>query len=181
MYSIIMSSQYLNYLDDQFVFVESLSKSIRNALTVRLYKNDYGWEQQSRWKDRFPNIDLDSGLLNINKLISKSRIYVSTYNASTYLESLAMNVPTIIFWNPNHWEIRDSAQPYFDNLKEVGIFHETPESAAGHIISVWDDVEKWWSNESLTKSVKQFCNRFSNISENPLKSIYNEIQFKDLN
>ena len=89
-----------------------------------------------------------------------------------------MNIPTVIFWNPNHWEIRDSAQPYFDELKEVGIFHETPESAAQHIISVWDDVEYWWSSKTVYKAVQKFCGRFSYTSGEPLKSIYNGLQYK---
>ena len=48
-----------------------------------------------------------------------------------------------------------------NNLKKVGIFHETPESAAKHIISVWDDVNSWW-NDSLTKKyVKDFCKMYA--------------------
>ena len=177
MYSTIMSSQYLNYLDDQFAFVEALPEHIKTKLTVRLYKNDYGWEQKARWHKKLPKIKLDSGVDNINKLIAQNRIFVATYNATTYLESFTLDIPTVIFWNPDHWEIRNSAQPYFDELKEVGIFHDTAESAAKHIVSVWDDVEKWWSSESVSKSVKHFCSRFSNIPENTIKSIYEEIQF----
>ena len=34
--------------------------------------------------------------------MKESKIYVSTYNATTYLEAFAINIPTIIFWNPKH-------------------------------------------------------------------------------
>ncbi len=71
--------------------------TIRTELTVRLYKHDFGWEQNERWNNMHPNIALDSGKKNIKKLIIQSRIYVSTYNATTFLESLAMNIPSVIF------------------------------------------------------------------------------------
>ncbi len=176
MYSVIVASQYLDYLNQQFLFVKSLKKSIQNKLIIRLYNKDYGWEQENRWKDKFPNIQLDNGKKNMESLIIGSRLYVSTYNATTYLESLTMNIPTIIFWNHNHWEIRESAKPYFEKMKKVGIFHDNPVSAARQINSVWDDVDKWWSSNEVSEVVKIFCNRFSKIYKNPLKKIIKEIK-----
>ena len=96
-----------------FKFVEKLHPDIYTNLTVRLYQHDYGWEQQERWGQRFPNITLDLGIQMIHKLIARSRLYVSTYNAATYLEAFTMDIPTVIFWNCNHWEIRNSSKPYF--------------------------------------------------------------------
>ena len=176
MYSTIMSSQYLNYLDDQFTFVNTLPNSIQKKLTVRLYKKDWGWEQKERWNEKHPEIKLDSGQKNIKHLIAQSRIYVSTYNATTFLESFSMNIPTVIFWNPNHWELRESAKPYFDSLKNVGIFHETPESAANHIVTIWDNVDSWW-NDLLTKNaVSNFCEMYANTNTELLNRLSKEIR-----
>ena len=163
MYSILVSSQWLDYLDDQFTFTEKLHPAMQNNLTVRLYAQDWGWDQQKRWNDRFPNITLDLGEINIHELIARSRLFVSTYNAATYLESFTMNVPTVMFWNPNHWEVRDSAKPYFDDLKKVGIFHETPESAALHVSEVWDDVDGWWKSKPVRKALDQFKSQYCDI------------------
>ena len=163
MYSVVVSSQWLDYLEDQFTFTEKLHPEIQNNLTVRLYVHDYGWEQEKRWNGRFPNIALDLGKKRIHELIAHSRLFVSTYNAATYLESFTMNIPTVIFWNPNHWEVRDSAKPYFDDLKKVGIFHETPESAALHVSKVWDDVDGWWESKPVRDALDQFKSQYSDI------------------
>ena len=165
MYSAIMSSQYLNYLDDQLSFVGAFPKNLQREIIVRLYKSDYGWEQKERWKKNYPYIKLDSGKKKINHLITKTRIFVSTYNATTFLESFSMNIPTVIFWNPKHWELRSSAQPYFDILKKVGIFHETPVSAANHIISIWDDVYRWWNDSETQNAVNIFKENFANNNQ----------------
>lgn len=160
MRSFMVSGQWQDFFNDQCTFVLNLPAYIRKELTVRLHSKSYGWNQAARWKDNFPDISLNEGKTNINDLILKSRLYISTYNATTYLESFAMNVPTVIFWNPNHWELRDSAIPYFENLKSVGIFHETPESAARHVAAIWDDVDSWWTSLDVQKAVKSFKERY---------------------
>lgn len=176
MYSVPVSSQWLDYLEDQFTFIENLNPLIHNDMLVRLHVNDYGWEQEKRWSDRFPNIALDSGKKNINELIAKSRLFVSTYNAATYLESFTMDVPTVAFWNPKHWEIRASAVPYFDGLKRVGILHETPESAAFHISDVWDDIDAWWKSKPVRDALDQFKIRYCNSCGDLTSNIETELR-----
>lgn len=165
MYSVMVSRQWLDYFEDQCIFVESLPPAVRDVLTVRLYSQDYGWDQVSRWRERLPSVQLDDGRSKIDTLISRSRLYISTYNATTYLESLSMNIPTIVFWNPAHWELRESAKPYFEDLKRVGIFHETPESAAGHVAAIWDNVPAWWESAELQDTVARFKSRYCSLPD----------------
>ena len=54
--------------------------------------------------------------------ISDSRLVVSTYNGTTFLETMALNIPTVIFWNPKHWELRDKAIEDFEDLIKVFVF-----------------------------------------------------------
>lgn len=171
MYSVPMAGQWLDYFNDQCRFVDTLPDKIRRRLLVRLFRNDYGWDQAARWRERFPKLHLDDGQAPIAPLIKQSRLYVSTYNATTFLESLAMNIPTIMFWNQDHWELRDNAIPYFDRLKKVGIFHETPESAAHQMMWVWDDVAAWWNSENVQTVRQEFCYRYSHMPERPLEDM----------
>jgi putative transferase (TIGR04331 family) len=156
-----VSSQVLSYMKDQQAFLKELPHELRELVLLRLFPIDYGWDQAVRWEDQMPEVLCDSGQHSIRKLIKESRIYISTYNATTYLESLRWNVPTIIFWNPEHWELKENVRPYFDLLKSVGIFHETPESAAQQMIDVWDDVDAWWKSNEVQSAREQFCHQFS--------------------
>ena len=99
----------------------------------------------------------------ISKLITQCRIYVSTYNATTFLESLSLNVPTIMFWNPEHWELREEAKPYFQGLLNIGILHYTHQSAAKYVVDVWDHVEGWWAQEDLQQVSMGFGNQYSRV------------------
>jgi putative transferase (TIGR04331 family) len=168
LYSTPVASQWLDYFSDQFAFVEHLPKAIQDALTVRLYSQDWKWSQVSRWHDRFPSLQLDKGRSDINDLIRQSRLYISTYNATTYLESFTMNVPTVIYWNQSHWELRASAVPYFEELKRVGIFHETPESAARHVAAIWDNVDAWWKSPAVGEVIECFKERYCRLPDDLL-------------
>lgn len=166
-----ISGQMLGYFEDQYRFYGTLPQFIRDSFQIRLCSSDYDWYQKQRWLDRFPDVQLDTGLVPLSALIEKSRLYISTYNATTYLESLSLNMPTIMFWNPNHWEIRDDAFPYFNRLKENGIFHETPESAAAKVAEVWDDVSAWWNQKDIQDARQYFCHRFARSVEEPIKAL----------
>jgi putative transferase (TIGR04331 family) len=176
MYSVVVSRQWLDYLEDQFTFCRSLPLHLRRALIVRLFPNDYGWDQALRWHDHWPDVELDSGRCKMEDLIRQCRIYVSTYNATTYLESFTMNVPTVIFWNPEHWELRASAQPYFDELEKAGIFHKTPEGAARHVAMVWNDVQAWWERSDVQKVRQKFCERYARMPDDLLRRVENALQ-----
>ncbi|MDD5689122.1 MAG: LIC12162 family protein [Caldisericia bacterium] len=164
---VISAGQGETYLNDVYRFIDCLENIPRKEILIRPYIHDSGWSQVNRWRDRYPDIRIDSGAYPINRLISKSRLYVSTYNATTFLESLGRNIPTIIFWNTEHWELRSSAVPYFDRLKKVGIFHETPESAAKKASEIWDDVERWWNQSEIQRARQFFCDHFARTVDNP--------------
>lgn len=171
MYSVPVAHQWINYFEEQCRFVQALPIEIREQLMVRLYSNDYGWCQKQRWLERFPSIRLDEGCQPIEYLIKKSRLYISTYNATTYLETMSLNIPTIIFWNPEHWELRETAMPEFEKLKSVGIFHVTPESAAKKMAEVWDNLDTWWYCEETQQVRKTFCDRYAFLPERPLDAL----------
>jgi len=163
-----IGEQMLQYYNDQFLFFDCLPQKIQKKMLIRLYLSDYGWNQKKRWKDRFPIVQLDEGKLPITKLIEKSRIVISTYNATTHIESLSLNLPSLIFWNPNFWELHSRAIPYYKRLKEVGIFHETPESAALKLNEIWDDVFGWWNQKEIQGAKNDFCFFLAKEVKNPI-------------
>lgn len=161
------SSGMLSYLNSQYRFVKTLSEENQKLLLVRLYQHDYGWAQMKRWNSEFPKIECyNKGSRSIFDQLNESRLFIGTYNATTYLETFAANFPTVMFWNPDHWELRPSAQPYFDKLRRVGILHDTPESAAVMVNKISHDSVSWWKQPEIQRAKDEFCFRFARISDN---------------
>ncbi len=176
LFSSAVAGQWLRYLEDQFEFVAALSEEVRQALLVRLAKEDYEWDQAGRWRERWPEVRLDDGRIPMRDLIERSRVYIATYNATTFLESFAMDVPTIIYWRPEHWELRDDAAGPFRDLSRAGIFHDSAGSAASHLSSIWSDVGSWWAYESVRAARESFNHRFNRQPPDLVGDIVDEIR-----
>ena len=158
--SIPVASQWLNYFNDQINLVSKLTEPVRQALTVRLPPHDRGWDQAARWRDRFPTLQLDDGRSKFAAILQNCRLVIGTFNGTTILQGIILNVPTVIFWNPQYDELRASAIPYFEDLKRVGIFHESPESAAKHVNTIWENISAWWENPELQAVLQRFAKRY---------------------
>lgn len=156
-----LSGQVLDYFEDQFCFVDALPKDIQNQILVRLYSKDYGWEQKERWLDRHPKIQFDNGQKSMLDTASKCRLFIGSFMATTYIESLVSNIPTVMFWNPVNWEVKEEAQPFFDKLRDVGIFHESAKEAALHISTIWADIPSWWKSDKVQSVRKYFCDHYA--------------------
>lgn len=164
LYSIPVASQWSEYFDDQSIFIDLLPKHIKKFIKVRLSPSDYDWSHKERLRDKFPLLRFDSINNSFQHSVSNSKIFIGTYNATTFLETFSANIPTIIFWNPMHSEIRESAEPYFKILHEVGIMHYSPESAANHLINIWDNVDKWWNLKETQDARLLFASNYAKTS-----------------
>ena len=96
---------------------------------------------------------------------------LATCNATTYLETFRLNIPTVLFWDPYYWENRESALPIFNELKRVKVFHETPESTANHINEIWDDVRSWWESEDVVGVINKFNKAYNKNNKNSVSGL----------
>lgn len=154
---------FIGYLENNFTFASLLRENIRDDVLVRLTSWERGWCQFKRWEDRFPKVELELGCRKIHDLMQESRLVVLSYNSTGILETLAMGIPVVLFFDIKVAPLRDAAIPYYAELKRVGIFHDTPESAASHVNRIWDDVDAWWTGADVQEAVacfsKQYCYR----------------------
>jgi putative transferase (TIGR04331 family) len=166
-----LSSQVLRYLDDQCLFLRCLDKEVREKIVARVYPSDYGWSQKERLLEAFSGLEFDRGNKRLWSVAENYRLVIATYNATTYLEGLSANFPTLIFWDPLYWEVRPEAERYFKELQRCGIFHESPEAAALHLCRIWHDLDGWWNSRDVQQARKIFCHQFIRNPENLLDKL----------
>ena len=114
---------------------------------------------------------LETGKININKLISKNRLVVHSYDSTGILETLSQNIPTLAFWQNGFDNIENSAIPHYQTLVDVGIIHLSPRSVASKVNDIWDDVEGWWNQSHVQTAKNQFCELYAKTSHNPLSEL----------
>ena len=166
--SMALCGQMEKYFEDQFEFYAATPFHVQEKIRVRLYQVDYKWHQRLRWAYRFPKVQFDNSTRSIASSARRSRVVISTYNASAYLESLSANIPTIIYWDSELWEIPKWAEGDFESLESVGIFHRSSASAAKQLELVWDDVSAWWFSSELQRVREEFCRKYAFWSNNLL-------------
>jgi putative transferase (TIGR04331 family) len=166
MYAVSSGPHFQVYLDEQARFLRALSDETLQVLKCRPYPHEYGWGDLEYITKRGRQFQRDRFRGSIPARIPGLRLLVVTYHATAFLEGLAANVPTIAYWNPAHWELRDDAVAAYDSLRSAGILHDTPEDAARKIDEVADDPFTWWARADVQAVREAFCARFARTSEN---------------
>ncbi len=164
-YSIPVAGQYLNYLQDQIDFIKCLDTNLCQFVRIRPDSDSFGWGVLDRLKDAGVGWAIDKGgMQSLGHRLDRCRLSVATTNSTVFLETLSENFPTLVFFDPERFEIRHEAVAAMNSLREVGILHDSPESAAQLINQIGDDIASWWAGESLQAARRHFCNQYARSS-----------------
>jgi len=155
-----VGTQWEDYLDWQIRFFSAVSGRLLPRISFRPYMHDYGHGIWDRISEAFPQVRLDSHR-SLVKAVTRSRLVIVDFLSTTFLEVLTMNNPAIFFWDPDRWEIRDHAQPYFAGLRDAGILWDSPESAAKYLSKIYDNPWSWWNGKMVQEIRRHLLNRFA--------------------
>lgn len=144
-------------------FLQSVSRGIPILFRPHHYWADV--EEEAFIKENFPDITLDDLSASLYDRMKRARVVVSDNNHTTPLESLMVDKPTVIFFDPDLWGIRPEAKPYFDMLREARILFYSPEEAGEHVLSIFARPQAWWNNPQVQKARECFVNRFALTSD----------------
>jgi putative transferase (TIGR04331 family) len=160
--------EYGEYLNQQLNFMSSLFPEIRTKVRIRLYQYDFGWDLVERWENVYPSVNIETWNIPFLNSLENCELFVSDHLSTTFVEALSAGKPTILFWSPQIFMLRPDAEPYYKELRDVGILHDTPESAAEVINTVYSDLRGWWTDSRRQTALKKFCVRFARMSPKAL-------------
>ena len=164
-----MGSQNLNLIEQTIQFALEVQHL---NIEVSHYPYDYGWNVRERFTEAGVKIDeksMDDG---------NYQLHVCNYLGTSWVETIAANLPTICFYNPEIYEFRYSAKPYLSNLEKVGILHQSPQSAAEKVIEVSENPEKWWLSDYVQNTVSNFRQKYARLEDDWITSL--KTQFRKL-
>lgn len=157
------------YLEWQSRFILSLAPELRKKLRVRLHYEDHGWDIKERWRRDMPEVYFESSDLHFGDSLDSCRLYVCDHLSTTFIEALVQDKPTILYWRSESNRLRAEALPLYDQLREVGILHDSPETAAMAVITRYEDIELWWGGNRCRQARHDFCERFGRTSSDALQ------------
>jgi putative transferase (TIGR04331 family) len=163
------------YFLRQASFLNVICPEVSKILLLRFPSRKCEWNGEKRLVDNYPSIKWYKGEDSILSQLQKSKLCIHDYLGTTWLETLSINFPTVVFCDLSSVKIIASAQPYLDDLRRVRILHDSPESAAEFINKIHEDPMSWWVTSELQQVRKKFCNQFARKSENYLEEWREEL------
>jgi putative transferase (TIGR04331 family) len=167
--------QFLQNIDDQLLFLSLLKDRPISHMRIRQYNASCDFPIQKKYAISGFDILVDNDSSYIT-LISNANLVVHSYTGTSWLETIMNNIPTVVFVNPSHWDYQSEVLPYLDQLRTVGIMHDSPSSAADHVNNIYSNIDFWWSDEHLQFVRSEFCKRFAYTEKNWEKKWINAIQ-----
>lgn len=87
-----------------------------------------------------------------------SKLVIINYLGSGYLQSLILNIPTILFFNNNCY-LDDTYNDIFKELIEAKIMQVDSKMAASFLIEIEQNPNNWWYNKKVQDAKNNFLNK----------------------
>jgi putative transferase (TIGR04331 family) len=157
-------------------FVESLEENIAKNLKVRCYPQEYGIYEKERWLRRRPEAKFSEPEDDFESEIQGARLVVVNYNATALLEAVTRNIPTVMYWNFDNWELSPESEFDFQELVRMNILFPTSKLCSLHVNSIWPQLESWWNHPERVAVLDNFRRKYAYVGTEPYKEFASRIQ-----
>ena len=179
-HSNIDAHTYRLYFQGIIDFISHLDGDVRKNLVVRLYPEQHHKDTSKILLNKFPGLNIDYGKEDIVKSLQKTKLCIIANNSTTFLSTLRIDVPTIVFWDRNVIEHRETCNDYFLSLYKAGIYYNNPKIAA-LFCNKNQDIYAWWNETERKNKTKKFLANFASDDKHKINKLYNLINEKKTN
>ena len=169
-FSMPVAGQFLSYMEDQKTFLDDINGLILENIVIRFDRSlsERNFDMQALISEFGYSENVDQCDNSFLRALQESSICICTYNATSLLETLSLNFPTIIFWDPKFYELNISAEPFYEKLVDAGILFYSPKDAAEKLNDIYDDIDAWWFSDQVQTARQVFCDRYAKTSSDCL-------------
>jgi len=154
-----MPEAHIEYLDHQKMFLNAVPDYIRRDIVYRPHMIDFGWGEGNRITITFPEIKIIKKGKAVD-LMKKVKLAIIDHPLTSFLEALAINVPTILFWDHDLYIMRPEAEKYFELLRKSGILYKYPLEAAIKMLEVYKNPQEWWETPEVQAARNIFLEHY---------------------
>jgi len=151
-------------LDQTAAFVTELRG--RAAITLRPSPIDYAMRTAETLRVIDKTLAIDNPSISGILSYVGSGLVVHNYLGTAWLETLALNIPTVCFYDPETYAFRENSLDFITALKGAGILHDSGREAARFVLSIKDRPHAWWQSHNLQSARHEFVSRYAVMSSN---------------
>jgi putative transferase (TIGR04331 family) len=150
---------YFNFIN---LFFNNLKNVVYSDLNFRDYPSKDNWLEFS--KLNYVNLTkiqhFDDFSIPAKEAMLRSKLVITDYMATSFLEALVMNIPSIFFWNQKTYTLDEVYSDFFKDLIDCGICQTNPLEAATFVNDLVKNntIKSWW-----------YCKKTQSLRANFLK------------
>jgi putative transferase (TIGR04331 family) len=152
-----------SYIQNTLKFFNKIEKNIIRKISYKPYNenfslDNFNYNVNQKKIEKFllkNNAQILNSKLNSKNLIPRSRLLLTDYLSTTYLQGLASNIPTIVIHTENVF-LNSKFKDIFKDFYNLGIFHKKPESAAIFFKKVSENPDIWWHSKDVQSAINFF-------------------------
>ena len=143
-----MPTQARSYHQARIDFLREIPAALMPV--VCLYFKEFGWGVKATLQDEFASLLFqDPYKVSMDHVYAASSLIICDHPISTFQFAMARDLPTLFFSAPGIYDYNERGRHIMDILEQAKICHSTPESAARHYCSIYDDIEAWWNSRDV--------------------------------
>ena len=142
----------------KILFLNSFkNKFLNNNIILRLGTriNEFNFNEEKKIKNKFPKLKIDLNN-NIYKSYASSRLVIHFYLATTFLETVSQNIPSIMLMDKKEFNYSNKGMSIFKMLKKNNILFDDSKKLHSFIEKNYNNLEKWWCSKKIQSSLNIF-------------------------
>ena len=149
-------NQLNTYFTDQQNFYTTLGPGLTEQFIHRPAQFTFG-HQQERWFENGVHPEISVRLHDGRgfNCLSFELVVMDYIGTTLTIRSLA-NLPFLVYCRPEWWPIDPAAAETIARLKQVGVWHDTPTSAANFLKKISGDIRVWWTAKETATAISSF-------------------------
>lgn len=154
--------------------IELISKIHTDCnLVVRPYPHDYNRNFLDQIKACGALFEIENAVGYAAKSYASSKIVIHAYLGTSWLETLAMDIPTVCLYDANVYAFRNDAMPFILELIETKVLFRNVDAAVLHLKEILNNPQEWWGSCAVQSARKSFVDRYANF-DTQWKSLWKE-------
>jgi putative transferase (TIGR04331 family) len=117
--------------------------------------SESGWNLRQRYED---DLGADKVYCSVSytQVLAQSRLVVCTYPETTLSEVIVFDLPALLLYPTQLWELHPTMQSLLETLKKAKIVFHDPVACAEHASAIWENPEVWWNSPDVLQAREEF-------------------------
>jgi len=112
-------------------------------------------------------IGIEEGAASVLGLWRESRLVVHFNDSTGFLETMALDIPTVGLWGQGTAHLTGWATRFYEELVDAGVVKTSLDDLITFLEERWGQVEDWWQGDSVVTAVSNARECLINTTRRP--------------